>query len=449
VRAASAGREDAFAAIFRRYQQPLYRYCCSLLRSEADAADALQSTMLAALRSLPGEERSIELKPWLYRIAHNESISLIRRRRPDEELDDRQPAIGGDPAASAEQRADFQQLMADLGELSEAQRSALLMRELSGLSYEEIASAFAISLPAAKQSIHKARTALQQIAEGRQMKCEEIQAILSERDGRLIKGRGVRSHLRSCSPCEDYSTAISRREATLQAVTPALAAPAAAEMLAGVFGGSAQGGGSAGLGALVGGGKLAGSSAALQALAVGAAVVTVGAGGLGLSSALGDGDGNVSGADAGTPRLARAPASAAAIDAGSRTGSRGDAASERAAAARRAVKPPAAQGKSSATSATAGSGPASTSAEQQGSGSEAALPPPAPSTPSAPGAATPAGPQTGAEHSEAHVPESAPVPPLAAQPPVSIPTSPAELPPGAPTGGGVPEAPAELPSDRP
>src|SRR3954454_21963123 len=81
TRRAVGGDERAFAAIFRRYHQSLYRFCLAIVGNPEDAQDALQNTMIKVLRALPGEERKIELKPWLYRIAHNESIDLLRRRR--------------------------------------------------------------------------------------------------------------------------------------------------------------------------------------------------------------------------------------------------------------------------------------------------------------------------------------------------------------------------------
>lgn len=97
VRLASRGDEAAFAAIFRRYHQPLYRYCRAITGNGEDASDALQNTMVKAMRALPGERRAIELKPWLFSVAHNQSVSLLRRRPPDaapeEESDG--PAVDG------------------------------------------------------------------------------------------------------------------------------------------------------------------------------------------------------------------------------------------------------------------------------------------------------------------------------------------------------------------
>lgn len=441
VRAAAAGERAAFEAIFRRYQQPLYRYCCSLLGSEADAADALQNTMVATLRALPGERREIDLKPWLYRIAHNEAISLIRRRRPQEQLDERSAGTGGDPAAKSEARGEFRQLIADLGELSEAQRSALVLRELSGLSYEEIAQVFGISLAATKQSIHKARLALQEIAEGRAMACEQIQRTLSERDGRLLKGRGIRAHLKSCSRCEDYRTAISRRQATLQAHVPLLAAPAAAKMIAGALGGGSHGGSGGGLAAMLGGGKLAGSSVAVKAIAVGAATVAVGAGGVGLTAGIDGGrqsssaisaTGHAEWPDAALEATSRA-ATADAMSADRRDDLKrsesGAAKEQRAGGSGGNQEPPEPQ---TAAPASAGAPPAPPQIPTQ------AATPPVPTSPGS-GASPPGSSQTGADHSTGQAQEP-PAPPPQSTPPTSdlpLPEAPVS-PPTPPTGGGAP-----------
>jgi DNA-directed RNA polymerase specialized sigma24 family protein len=94
ARRATKGDRRAFAAIYRRYHQRLYRFCLAIVGNSDDAQDALQNTMVKVLRALPGEKRQIQLKPWLYRIAHNESIELVRRRRGTEELDAEQVASG-------------------------------------------------------------------------------------------------------------------------------------------------------------------------------------------------------------------------------------------------------------------------------------------------------------------------------------------------------------------
>ncbi len=77
------GSEAAFAELFRRYHQLLYRYCRSLVRSDHDAQDALQNTFTNALLALRAGRRDAPMRPWLLRIAHNESISLLRKRPLD------------------------------------------------------------------------------------------------------------------------------------------------------------------------------------------------------------------------------------------------------------------------------------------------------------------------------------------------------------------------------
>src|SRR5215213_5466344 len=121
ARRAVDGDERAFAAIFHRYHQRLYRFCLAIVGNPQDAQDALQNTMVKVLRALPGEERRIDLKPWLYRIAHNESIDLVRRRRESRELDTELPS--GEPALAEEAatRERLRGLLADLEELPERQ----------------------------------------------------------------------------------------------------------------------------------------------------------------------------------------------------------------------------------------------------------------------------------------------------------------------------------------
>ena len=187
VRLAAAGDERAFEAIYERYHQALYRYCRSIVGNSEDAADALQSTMASALRGLSGEERTITLKPWLFRIAHNESISLLRKRRAHAPIDDdfELEAPEDDPAM----RQRLRELVADLKQLPEAQRSALVMHELSGLRYREIGEALGTTDKHARQIVFEARTALHDMAEGRAMECESVQRAISDNDGRVLRGR--------------------------------------------------------------------------------------------------------------------------------------------------------------------------------------------------------------------------------------------------------------------
>src|SRR5205814_8505234 len=102
----------------------------------------------------------------------------------------------------ASERARWSTLVADLAELPDRARSALLLRELSGLSHHEIAAALETSVGGAKQAIFEARQALFELSEGRAMKCEEIRHRISAGDRRVLRGRAVRAHLRDCAACE-------------------------------------------------------------------------------------------------------------------------------------------------------------------------------------------------------------------------------------------------------
>jgi RNA polymerase sigma factor (sigma-70 family) len=275
ARRAVGGDERAFAAIYRRYHQSLYRFCLAIVGNPQDAQDALQNTMLKALRALPGEERRIELKPWLYRIAHNESINLLRRRRETRELDAELPARGPGLAEEAAVRERLRHLFADLEELPERQRETLVMRELAGLDFAEIGAALGTSAAVARQTLYEARLSLRQMDEGRGMSCDAVSRALSDGDGRVIRRRDVRSHLRTCASCRRFQEEIQGRRRDFAAISP-LPAVAAAGLLQGLLGSSSGSGG--GLAAALGGGaaKSAGVSAALKGAATVAVVAAVG-----------------------------------------------------------------------------------------------------------------------------------------------------------------------------
>jgi RNA polymerase sigma factor (sigma-70 family) len=278
ARLVGTGNERAFAVLYERHHQPLYRYCRSMLRHDADAQDALQSALAGAFAALKREQRDAPLRPWLYRIAHNEAVSVLRRRRPEAELSDLAETPGGSVEDQVEGRARLSQLVADMRELPERQRAALLMRELSGLSHEDISLALETSVGNAKQTIFEARHSLLEFAEGRAMACEAVRRTVSDGDGRALRGRRVRAHLRECASCATFAAGISERRSDLRVLAPPLPAFAATGLLARILGGgSGHGGGTGGL-AVGAAGKGAGG-ALLAKSAVGVAVVVTAAAG--------------------------------------------------------------------------------------------------------------------------------------------------------------------------
>jgi RNA polymerase sigma factor (sigma-70 family) len=277
TRMAAQGSREAFGAIFKRHRQGLYRYCRSILANEEDAKDALQNTMLQVLAALPGEEREITLRPWLFRIAHNEAISLLRRRGAHVPIDEVVGAVSQDSDPAVRER--LRELMADLAELPSRQRGALIMRELNGLSYREIGEVFATSETGAKQAVYKARVALHEIEEGREMECEAARHSISAEDGRRLRGRKLRAHIRGCNGCRAFHDSIHSRRSDLKALAPPLPAPAAAALLQGILGGGGAGGG--GLAGLAGGTAVT-TITASTAIKAATALVAAGLGAAGL-----------------------------------------------------------------------------------------------------------------------------------------------------------------------
>lgn len=259
---AARGEDKAFALLFERLQDPLYRYSMSILGNPEEARDALQNTMLKAYRALRGETREIAVRPWMYRIARNESISTLRGRRPLGELEEAVgvAAAGADvDAASRERLAD---LVSDLRSLPERQRSALVLRELSGLDYEELGTALDISPNAARQTVFKARVAMQANGEGRTAHCDEVRAAMSKADGRFRRRRSIQAHLDRCAVCTEFAEGLERRPRDLAVLFPPLPAGVAAAVLAGVTGGAAAAAGGAADAGVAGAGAGAGAAGA-------------------------------------------------------------------------------------------------------------------------------------------------------------------------------------------
>jgi RNA polymerase sigma factor (sigma-70 family) len=266
------GPRDVRGAVSRA-PRAIFRYCRSIVRDEQDALDVLQTTFTKAFASLQRETRQIDPRPWLFRIAHNESISLLRDRRPEPRLDD-VPEPGRDWLEDVvATREDLRQLQEDLGDLAERHRSALLLRELSGLGYAEIAEVLDTTPNVVRGHVFEARSALHACREGRSMRCEEVRRAVSNGDRRELKARRLRAHLRWCSSCGEFAIAIQERPAQLQALVPVLPLATSVLLLEELLPGaaSAQAGAVSG-GALAAGASTGGAAATTAASVTGAAV---------------------------------------------------------------------------------------------------------------------------------------------------------------------------------
>ncbi|HEY5196389.1 MAG TPA: sigma-70 family RNA polymerase sigma factor [Solirubrobacteraceae bacterium] len=275
-----AGSDDAFRAIHDRYRVRLLAYAAQMLGgSRADAEDALQDVFVRAHQALRSNRQPIMLRAWLYRIAHNRCVDQLRRPAPipSEIMPGAQLALSRgarhDPPAEAERSEDLRRLVADVHSLPEQQRSALLMRELQGLSYEELGCALGISVAGVKSLLLRARGGVLDAAAARDAPCADIRLELASAHDRGVRASGrARRHMRECDQCSSYRgqlRSVSRQVAALVPVGPL----GHLGLLFGIGGGGAG----AGAGAGAGGGIAASSSGALLGGAAGVTATKVAA----------------------------------------------------------------------------------------------------------------------------------------------------------------------------
>jgi len=257
--------DRGFERLYRRHVADVYHYALAVLRNPADAEDVTQTTFLNALRAYDRGERPKAAQNWLIAIAHNVCRQRFRQslRRPREVSLDHDVAdrIVDDEAPSA------QDIRRALGHLAFNQRAALVMRELEGRSYADIAEILGISAGAVETLLFRARRALREQLEGA-LTCHQAELAISKQlDGRLPRSeRGaLRAHLRACHDC----ATVARRQRAQRSAFKSLAAVPLPTSLASLFGG--------------GGGAAVGTGVAAKA----AAVLATGAlvGGLGYEGA--------------------------------------------------------------------------------------------------------------------------------------------------------------------
>ncbi len=184
------------------------------------------------------------------------------------------PAVeASSTAEKVHNREEFRQLLTDVGKLPETQRSALLLREMDALSYEEIAQAMDTSVPSVKSLLVRARISLAEASQARLLTCGEVHLELAEAAEGLRKVSGpVRRHVRECEACADFRSQIRSNEKVLAALSPIGPLLALKGFIASKLG--LGGGGAAGAGASAAGaaGAGAGATGAGAVGSVGAAV---------------------------------------------------------------------------------------------------------------------------------------------------------------------------------
>jgi RNA polymerase sigma factor (sigma-70 family) len=277
------GYDEAFRAIHDRYRARLYSYTRQMLGgSRSDAEDVLQDVFLRAYGALRNDDRPVTLRAWLYRVAHNRCIDNLRRPVPAAaEVYELSRTPEHDPPGETERREDLRRLVQDVQRLPEQQRSALLMREMDGLSYAELADALRTSIPAIKSLLVRARIGLVEAGEARDAACADIRSELTRAHSRGVRASGrSRRHLRDCRGCREYRLAMRSVDDGLAALSPGGSGPLAtiAKLLGigGASSGAAAGAGMGGSAAVVGGATAA-TATKVAAIVCCAAVVGGGA----------------------------------------------------------------------------------------------------------------------------------------------------------------------------
>jgi RNA polymerase sigma factor (sigma-70 family) len=250
-----AGHDEAFRAIHDRYRQRLFAYTRQMLPARQDAEDALQDVFVRAYSGLRASHGRLVLRAWLYRIAHNRCIDELRRPAPPPpEVLEFVRAPADDPIAAADQRESLRRLVIDVRRLPEQQRSALLMRELSGMAYADMADALGVSVPAVKSLLVRARIALAKALEARDTACCDIRGQLTLAHDRGVRPSGTaRRHMRDCSQCRHFHGELRGVSRRFAALAPTVGPMGVIAKLLGV-GGAGGGGAAASSGAIAAGG---------------------------------------------------------------------------------------------------------------------------------------------------------------------------------------------------
>jgi RNA polymerase sigma factor (sigma-70 family) len=261
VALARAGDDTAFEVLYERHVPGVLSFCRHLLRSQEEAEDAVQQAFVSAHGALLRGTREIAFKPWLYTIARNRSLSMLRARHE-------QPAELPELSTAGlneqvQRRSDLRELVADLQKLPEQQRSALVLSELGDLSHEEIAAVIGYQPQAVKGLVFRARATLAERRDARAADCHDIRVELAAAKGGALRRGRLRYHLESCPGCVAYLEEVRRQRRLLGValpVVPTLALRDSVMASAGIGAGAAGAVGSAGAG--VGGAATAGGAAA-------------------------------------------------------------------------------------------------------------------------------------------------------------------------------------------
>ena len=217
------GQHGAFEVLVQRYQSRLLAFCRHMLNSTEDAEDVLQEVFAASFNAMIADSRPINARPWLYRIARNRCLNHLRRPTSagQDSMDIFERDGGATTADTVSKREEFRQIVADVQDLPETQRTALLLREIDALSYDDIAATMDTTVPSVKSLLVRARVSLAEAAEARLLTCEEVRLELGEvAEGLARSSAPARRHLKGCERCRVFKGELRKANKALAAVYP-------------------------------------------------------------------------------------------------------------------------------------------------------------------------------------------------------------------------------------
>ena len=242
------GNEAAFEVVYERHHRGILSFCRHMLSSADEAEDAVQQVFVSAYYDLQASDRPMRLKPWLYTIARNRCLSVLRARREQPTELDEIPTAG--LSESVQQREDLRRMLADLHDLPDEQRAALVLSELGDLSHSDIAGVLDVATPKVKSLVFQARSSLIESREARETSCQDIREQLSTLRGGALRRGPLRKHLKVCAGCRDFRDEVKRQRAAAALILPVVpSAGLKGTIMGAIGGGGAAGGGALGLGA--------------------------------------------------------------------------------------------------------------------------------------------------------------------------------------------------------
>src|SRR3954467_3725334 len=179
------GNDDAFEAVYDRHHRGILAFCRHMLSSADEAEDAVQQTFISAYDAMRADARDIRLKPWLYAIARNRCLSIIRARREEPAEIDDIPTVG--LSDEVQQRTDLRELLHDLHGLPVDQRAALVLTEVGGMSHAEVGTVVGGEVAKVKSLVVPGRASLIEPRRAREIPCHEIREQLATASGGALR----------------------------------------------------------------------------------------------------------------------------------------------------------------------------------------------------------------------------------------------------------------------